>query len=73
MEWFLVCLDRAIEGAPTALGAILAKARFWENAQRIALNERKTLLPLCMVFKEVPARQVQRDARSLRSATGTAL
>lgn len=44
MEWFLVCLGRAIEGAQTALGAVLAKARFWENVQGIALNERQTLV-----------------------------
>src|SRR5919197_2643125 len=31
MEWFLGCLGRAIDGAQTILGAVLAKARFWES------------------------------------------
>ena len=31
MEWFLGCLGRAIDGAQTTLGAVLAKARFWER------------------------------------------
>jgi Fic family protein len=30
MEWFLGCLGRAVDGAQTTLGAVLAKARFWE-------------------------------------------
>src|SRR5436190_2693951 len=29
MEWFLGCLGRAIDGAQTMLGTVLAKARFW--------------------------------------------
>ena len=44
MEWFLGCLGRAIDGAQTILGAVLAKARFWESVQGIALNERQTLV-----------------------------
>jgi Fic family protein len=38
MEWFLACLGRAIDGAQTALAAILAKARFWERAQALSIN-----------------------------------
>ena len=34
MEWFLGCLGRAIDGAQTTLGAVLAKARFWEAHRR---------------------------------------
>jgi Fic family protein len=44
MEWFLGCLGRAIDGAETALGAILAKARFWERIRGAALNERQRLV-----------------------------
>jgi Fic family protein len=43
MEWFLSCLGRAIDGAQTALSAVLAKARFWESAATISLNERQRL------------------------------
>jgi Fic family protein len=44
MEWFLVCLGRAIDGAQTALRAILAKARFWERIQHVQLNDRQRLV-----------------------------
>jgi len=44
MEWFLGCLGRAIEGAQTALGAVLAKARFWESIRNVALNHRQRLV-----------------------------
>lgn len=44
MEWFLGCLDRAIEGAQTMLGAVLAKARFWESVRDVSLNERQRLV-----------------------------
>jgi len=40
--WFLECLLRAIERAHTTLGAVLAKARFWERFAKQALNERQT-------------------------------
>ena len=47
LEWFLGCLDAALEGAETTLGAVLKKAHFWEthagasfnNRQRIILNQ----------------------------------
>ena len=41
MTWFLACLGRSIEAAATALGAVLAKARSWERAAGLALNERQ--------------------------------
>jgi Fic family protein len=44
MEWFLACLGRAIDGAQTALGSVLAKARFWERTQGIDLNQRQRLV-----------------------------
>ncbi len=44
MEWFLHCLGRAIEGAQTILGTVLAKARFWEAIAGIAINERQRLV-----------------------------
>jgi Fic family protein len=44
MEWFLGCLGRSIDGADTVLGAVLVKARFWENARGMHLNERQTLV-----------------------------
>lgn len=44
MDWFLGCLGRAIDGAQAALGAVLAKARFWESVRGVPLNERQTLV-----------------------------
>ena len=44
MDWFLVCLGRAIDGAQTALSAILAKARFWERIREIQINARQRLV-----------------------------
>ena len=41
MTWFLACLGRSIEAAGTALAAVLAKARSWERAGGLALNERQ--------------------------------
>jgi Fic family protein len=44
MEWFLGCLGRAIDGAQTALSAVLAKARFWERIREVQINERQRLV-----------------------------
>ncbi len=44
MKWFLVCLGRAIDGAQTTLASILAKARFWEEAAGVQINDRQRLI-----------------------------
>jgi Fic family protein len=41
IEWFLACLGRAIDGAQTILGTVLARAEFWESIRGIALNDRQ--------------------------------
>jgi Fic family protein len=41
MNWFLDCLNRALDGAETTLGAVLVKARFWENLRDYRVNERQ--------------------------------
>src|SRR6266540_5547717 len=41
MEWFLDCLGSAIDGAQTMLRSIMAKARFWESAAAVELNQRQ--------------------------------
>lgn len=41
LEWFLGCLDRAIEGTEDTLSGILRKARFWEAIKDRPLNERQ--------------------------------
>jgi Fic family protein len=44
MEWFLGCLGRAIDGAQTTLGTVLAKSRFWEAVAGVTLNGRQRLV-----------------------------
>jgi Fic family protein len=44
MEWFLVCLGRAIDGAQATLAAVLQKARFWQSIRAATLNDRQRLL-----------------------------
>ena len=44
MEWFVGCLGRAIDGAQTALGAVLQKARFREASAGLALNGRQRMV-----------------------------
>ena len=41
MQWFVGCLGRAVDGAETALTAVLTKARFWERVTGISVNERQ--------------------------------
>jgi len=43
-EWFLSCLDRAIEGAQQILAGIFRKARFWEAHSRKPFNDRQRLI-----------------------------
>jgi Fic family protein len=40
-DWFLNCLNRAIDGAKETLGAVLVKAHFWERFAKAPLNERQ--------------------------------
>jgi Fic family protein len=44
MSWFLGCLGRAIDDAQGTLGSVLAKARFWERARSVPLNDRQRLV-----------------------------
>ena len=44
LGWFLACLGRSIASADTALAGVLAKARFWERAARLSLNDRQRLV-----------------------------
>src|ERR1700739_4321662 len=41
LEWFLVCLGRALDRAETILAAVLSKARFWDRFAATELNERQ--------------------------------
>lgn len=41
LEWFLQCLERAIEGAQDSLATVLLKAKFWEKHLNSSFNERQ--------------------------------
>lgn len=41
LTWFLDCLDRALDRAERALGAVSHKAKLWDVANRAAVNERQ--------------------------------
>ena len=41
LEWFLDCLDRAIDRAETILATVLNKARFWERFAKMEFNGRQ--------------------------------
>jgi Fic family protein len=41
LEWFLGCLDRAIEGSERILAGLLRKVRFWEAHVHEPFNERQ--------------------------------
>lgn len=41
LEWFLSCLDRAFEGAESALAVVLRKAAFWRTMASQPFNERQ--------------------------------
>lgn len=44
LEWFLGCLDAALDGAETTLGAVLKKARFWERYSGESFNLRQRII-----------------------------
>lgn len=44
MEWFLGCLDRAIQGTEDTLARVFQKARFWEKHGSFSFNERRRLM-----------------------------
>lgn len=41
LEWFLVCLSRALDRAELTMASVLRKARFWEKHAAKTLNERQ--------------------------------
>ena len=44
IEWFLGCLQRAIQSSEVTLQAVLTQARFWESHAGTAFNGRQRLL-----------------------------
>ncbi len=44
LEWFFLCLERAILSSETLLGSVLFKAKFWERRGQVQLNDRQRLM-----------------------------
>jgi Fic family protein len=44
MDWFLDCLDRAIQGTESTLACVFQKARFWEKHISFCFNDRQRLM-----------------------------
>lgn len=44
LDWFLGCLGRAFDGTEATLAIVMRKARFWERAARLSINERQRLV-----------------------------
>ena len=49
LQWFFVCLGRAIESADTVIGGVLTKAEFWQrNSARISNAVQRRILNLLL-------------------------
>ncbi|HAH06737.1 MAG TPA: DUF4172 domain-containing protein [Elusimicrobia bacterium] len=44
MQWFLGCLERAIDGTQAALASVFRKDAFWKDHARLGLNERQRMI-----------------------------
>lgn len=44
LEWFLSCLDNAVEGAQETLAAVMYKAKLWQWINHDPVNERQRLI-----------------------------
>jgi Fic family protein len=44
LEWFILCLDRALEATENTLADVLTKAYFWERHRATAFNDRQRLM-----------------------------
>jgi Fic family protein len=44
LDWFLNCLDRALDATEGTLAAVISKAKFWEIRAGINLNQRQRLM-----------------------------
>jgi Fic family protein len=44
LEWFLACLDRALDITETTLAGVFKKARFWESHPAGSMNERQRIM-----------------------------
>jgi Fic family protein len=73
LQWFLGCLGRAFVGTQTTLAAVLRKARFWERAAGLSLNDRQRAMLNRLLDGFEGKLTTQKWARLARSSHDTAL
>jgi Fic family protein len=73
MDWFLGCLIRAMDGAETMLGSVLAKARFWERLRDFEVNERQRKVLNCLLDGFEGKLTTPKWAKRAKSSHDTAL
>jgi len=73
LDWFLDCLDHAIGQADETLGAVLYKARVWDQANLKPVNERQRLVLNRMLDDFKGFMNTSKYARLARCSTDTAL
>lgn len=73
LDWFLDCLDHAIGQADKTLGAVLYKARLWDQANLKPVNERQRLVLNRMLDDFKGFMNTSKYARLARCSTDTAL
>lgn len=73
LDWFLGCLDRAIDGADGTLGAVLNKARMWQRINRRPVNERQRLVINRMLSGFKGFLSTSKYAKLAKCSTDTAL
>lgn len=73
LDWFLGCLGRAIEQADEMLGAVLYKARVWEQANLKPVNDRQRLVLNRMLDDFRGNMNTSKYAKLAKCSTDTAL
>jgi Fic family protein len=73
LDWFLRCLDRAIENADHTLGSVLLKARVWQRLSAQPVNERQRLAINRMLNGFTGFLSTSKYAKLAKCSTDTAL
>jgi Fic family protein len=73
LQWFLDCLGRAFDGTELTLGTVLRKARFWERAASLSINDRQRATLNLLLDGLVGKLTTQKWARLAKCSHDTAL
>lgn len=73
LDWFLGCLDRALDGADLTLGTVLHKAHLWQRINRQPVNDRQRLVINRMLDDFKGFLSTSKYARLAGCSTDTAL